>query len=84
MQVTVNVPDEVAAQAIADGSSLESYVEELIAAKIASSENGIIWPKKQTREEFNAALDRLAQFSDKIPLLSDEQISRQSLYEDHA
>jgi len=80
MQVTVNIPDELAAQAIADGSTPESYVEKLIAANTVSRETGIIRPRKQTREEFNASLDRLAQFSDKIPILSDAQISRESMY----
>jgi hypothetical protein len=83
MLVTVNIPDELAAQAIADGSSPESYVEKLIAEKAVSPQAGIIWPRKQTREELNASLDRLAQFSDKIPILSDAQISRESMYEDH-
>jgi hypothetical protein len=83
MQVTVNIPDELAARAIADGSTPESYVEKLIAANTVSREAGIIRPRKQTREEFNASLDRLAQFSDKIPILSDAQISRESMYEDH-
>lgn len=83
MLVTVNIPDELAAQAIADGSSPESYVEKLIAEKAVSSQAGIIWPRKQTREELNASLDRLAQFSDKIPDLPIEAFSRASFYEDH-
>jgi hypothetical protein len=83
MQVTITISDELAAKAIADGSSPESYVEKLIAEKTASPQAGIVRPKRRTREELNASLDRLAQFSDKIPLLSDAQISRESLYEDH-
>jgi hypothetical protein len=83
MQVTVNIPDELAAKAIADGSTPESYVEKLIAANTVSRETGIIRPRKQTREEFNASLDRLAQFSDKIPNLPIEAFSRASFYEDH-
>jgi hypothetical protein len=83
MQVTVNIPDELAAKAIADGSTPENYVEKLIAEKTASPQTGIIRPRAKTREEFNAALDRLAQFSDKIPDLPIEAFSRSSFYEDH-
>jgi len=83
MQVIVNIPDELAAKVVADGSSPESYVEKLIAEITASSQAGIVRPRKQTREEFNASLDRLAQFSDKIAILSDAQISREIMYEGH-
>jgi len=82
MQVTITIPDELAAKVIADGSSPESYVERLIAEKTESTKSGIIRPRKLSREEFNAALDRLAQFSDKIPDLPIEAFSRASFYED--
>lgn len=39
--------------------------------------------KRLTPEEWEAALDRMAQFSDKLPLLPDEAFSRESLYQDH-
>ena len=71
MRVTVNIPDELAAQVIADGSSLESYVERLVVETAASMQGGMIRPKHRTREAINASLDRLAQFSDKLPYLSD-------------
>jgi len=83
MQVTITIPDELAAQAIAGGSTPESYVEKLIAERATSAQSGIIRPKARTLEEFNAALDRLAQFSDKIPELPIEAFSRASFYEDH-
>lgn len=34
-------------------------------------------------EEFEKSLDRIAQFSDKIPALPDEAFSRESIYRDH-
>ncbi len=37
----------------------------------------------QTVEEFEQSLDRIAEFSNKIPVLPDEAFSRASLYEDH-
>jgi hypothetical protein len=39
--------------------------------------------KNLSPDELEAALDRMAQFSDKIPLLPDEAFSRESLYQDH-
>ncbi len=40
-------------------------------------------PKQLSREEFEAALDAMAEHSEKIPLLPDEAFSRESLYQDH-
>jgi hypothetical protein len=34
-------------------------------------------------EDFNASLDRLTRYSDKIPSLPIEAFSRESFYEDH-
>jgi hypothetical protein len=39
--------------------------------------------KRLSPDEWEAALSRMAQFSDKIPLLPDEAFSRESLYQDH-
>ena len=39
--------------------------------------------KNHSLEEFEKALDRIAQFSQKIPVLPDEAFSRESLYQDH-
>jgi len=82
MQVTVNIPDELAIEAAAHGSSLESYVEHLVVSKAIASR--LLPPQKRlSSEEFNAMLDSLAQFSHKIPDLPDEAISRESMYRDH-
>jgi len=82
MQVTVNIPDELAAQAIAKGSTPESFVEKLIAEKVAAVEDQPT-RKKLTSEEFDAVLDSLAKYSDKIPNLPDEAFTRASFYQDH-
>ena len=39
--------------------------------------------KHLSSEEWEAALDRMAQFSDKIPSLPGEAFTRDSLYRDH-
>jgi hypothetical protein len=82
MQITVTIPDEVVTLAQARGLTPESYVEGLIAAgrSTQAADGG---RPKQTIEEFKASLERLAQFSEKIPILPNETFSRESLYQDH-
>lgn len=80
MVVTVNIPDELAAQAKARGLSLEAYVQEILAQQLAALPAETRRPR--TPEEIRAWLDSLAQFSDKIPPLP-ETISREWIYQDH-
>jgi post-segregation antitoxin (ccd killing protein) len=79
MVVTVNIPDELAAQAKARGLSLEAYVQEILAEQLARP---VQIRQPRTQEEIRIWLDSLAQFSDKIPPLP-ETISREWLYQDH-
>ena len=79
MEVTVNIPDELAAQAKARGLSLEAYVQEILAEQLARP---VQIRQPRTQEEIRIWLDSLAQFSDKIPPLP-ETISREWLYQDH-
>jgi post-segregation antitoxin (ccd killing protein) len=79
MVVTVNIPDELAAQAKARGLSLEAYVQEILAEQLARP---VQTQQPRTQEEIRIWLDSLAQFSDKIPPLP-ETISREWLYQDH-
>jgi hypothetical protein len=82
MEITVTIPDEVAEKAQARGLELKTYVEELVA------ENPIPDGPEPTVEEKLAQLERFfAQMSShahKIPILSDEALSRESFYSDHA
>jgi len=80
MVVTVDIPDELAAQAKARGLSLEALVQEILAQQLAARPVGTRQPG--TPEEIRAWLDSLAQFSDKTPLLPDT-ISREWIYQDH-
>jgi len=79
MEITVHIPDQLAAQAEARGVRLETYVEQLLAQQIAVHE-GV--PPLRTPEAIRHWLDALAQFSDKVPPLP-ETISRDWLYQDH-
>lgn len=80
MVVTVNIPDELAAEAKARGLSLEALVQEVLTQQLAARpvETG----QRRTSEEIRAWLDSLAQFSDKIPPLP-ETLSREWIYQDH-
>ena len=79
MVVTLNIPDELAAEAKARGLSLEAYVQEILAQQLARPAET---RQPRTPEEIRAWLDSLAQFSDKIPSLP-ETVSREWLYQDH-
>jgi post-segregation antitoxin (ccd killing protein) len=79
MVVTVNIPDELVAQAKARGLSPEAYVQEILAQQLARPAET---RQSRTPEEIRAWLDSLAQFSDKIPPLP-ETISREWIYQDH-
>ena len=81
MQVTVNVPDELAAQAQLRGLTPQSYVEHLIAEQTATARGPVA--HKVSFEEFEASLDGLTRYSDKIPVLPAEAFSRENLYQDH-
>ena len=79
MVVTVNIPDELAAQAKARGLSLEAYVQQILAQQLTRPAEA---RQPRTPEEIRTWLDSLAQLSDKIPPLP-ETISREWLYQDH-
>ncbi len=79
MVVMVDIPDELAADAKARGLSLEAYVQEILAQRLARPAET---RKPRTPEEIRAWLDSLAQFSDKIPPMP-ETISREWIYQDH-
>ena len=76
MEITLKIPDELAAQARACGANLEAYIQEILAQQLASPPNA---HQSRTPEEIRAWLDSLAQFSDKIPPLP-ETISRDWIY----
>jgi hypothetical protein len=80
MVVTINIPDELVAQAKARGLSLESLVQEILSQQLATRAPET--RRVRTAEEIRAWLDSLAQFSDKIPPLPDT-LSREWIYQDH-
>jgi hypothetical protein len=80
MEVTVKIPDELAARAKSRGLRVEDYVAELLALQLGPQRAGA--SPVRTPGEIRAWLDSLAQFSDKIPPLP-EDITRDWIYQDH-
>lgn len=83
MQITVEMPDEFAAQVQAQGLTPESYVRNLIddAARSAQTAPGPVRPKD--RMDMQTFLTKISANSDKIPQLPDEAFTRESFYQDH-
>jgi hypothetical protein len=79
MEITVKIPDEIAAQARARGVRVEAYVEDILAQRAAVQPSA---EPPRTPAEIRAWLDSLAQFSEKIPPLP-QTISREWLYQEH-
>jgi hypothetical protein len=81
MQITVDIPNQVAEKAAALGVSVEEYVNDLLTRESAPAVKAYAPPR--TAEEIRAWLDEMAQFSDQIPQLPDEAFTRESFYQDH-
>ena len=79
MEITVKVPDEIAALAKERGLKVETFVEEILSQRLASQ---LLPGQPRTPAEIRAWLDSLAQFSEKIPPLP-ETISREWIYQEH-
>lgn len=80
MEITVNIPDEIAALAKARGLAVEEYIQEILAQKVAAQPSRLLPPR--TPAEVRAWLDSLAQLSDRVPPLP-EIISREWIYQEH-
>jgi post-segregation antitoxin (ccd killing protein) len=80
MEISVKVPDELAARARARGLRVEEYVQELLAQQIQENSRDLVIPR--TEAEVRAWLTSMTQFSDKIPPLP-ETISRDWIYQEH-
>lgn len=79
MQITVTIPDEVAAQVRARGLTPENFVEKLIADQTTVPESGL-GRKLADLERF---FEEMAAYSGEVPILPVETLSRESLYRDH-
>ena len=85
MTITLNLPEEIARQlarqARAQGLAIDAYVASIL--EHAISPLFLPQPRKISRQEFAAALDAMAQYSNKIPVMPGETFSREMIYQDH-
>jgi hypothetical protein len=81
MQVTVEIPDELAAEVRARGLTPEGYVRGLIeeAARLEAKTS----EEPRRKMDMKAFLEAMAANSEKIPQLPDEAFTRESFYQDH-
>lgn len=81
MTVTLNIPKEIeaglAAQARARGLTLETYLQQMIQAQGNATDASALSPEEWARE-----LEAWAESFPNTPVLSDEAISRASMYPD--
>lgn len=82
MTITINIKPEIeaelASQAEVRGMDVPAYAASLLERAAKSRRSDV----DRDLEEFEKSLDRIAQYSDKIPALPDEAFSRESLYRD--
>ena len=81
MQVMVEIPDELAAQAQLRGLTLENYVRSLVDDAVRTAPK--VLPPAKPKMSMETFLREMAACSDKIPLLPDEAFTRESFYQDH-
>ena len=81
MQITIEIPDELAAQAQARGLTPEFYVRSLIVEAAHAAPVPI--PPQEPKMDIETFLREMSAHSDKIPQLPDEAFTRESFYQDH-
>ena len=83
MTITINIKPEVEAelarQAEIRGMDVPEYAATLLEQAAKPTQPLVT---DHNIEEFEKSLDRIAQFSDKIPALPDKAFSRESIYRD--
>ncbi len=84
MQITVNIPDELAAQLSAriapTGVSIETYVEQLVTRQVDVANDPQRVKRLADLEEF---FNKMASHADHIPILPESAFTRESFYADH-
>jgi len=81
MQITVDIPDELAARVQASGMSPEAYVRSLIEEAERHSQESV--EEQRPKRDMETFFREMAAHSDKIPQLPDEAFTRESFYQDH-
>jgi hypothetical protein len=80
MQITITIPDDLAAQAEARGLSVEAYVQRLVEE---AGRKSLSPQRPRTREQIEGFFGAMAEGSKKLPALPTESFTRESFYQDH-
>jgi hypothetical protein len=81
MRVTLNIPDDLAAQVRLRGLTPEGYVQSLVDDAARTTPTAL--PPAKPKMEMEAFLQAMAANSTNIPHLPDEAFTRESFYQDH-
>lgn len=81
MQITVTIPDELAAIAKARGVSLEVYVQNLVEE---AGHKALSSQRPRTPQQIEAFFEAMAEGSQGLPALPTESFTRESFYQDRA
>jgi hypothetical protein len=79
LQLDPEMERTLAEQARLHGVSMARYIEEILARQLALQAGGY----KLSEEEFEAALDAMTVYTDKIPVLPLDAFRRDEIYRDH-
>ena len=83
MTITVDIAPEVRAelarQAVAHGRAVEAYAASLLEGAVRLPAGA----DKLSQDRLENTFREMAEFSHKVPVLSDEAFTRESLYRDH-
>lgn len=79
LQLDPEMERTLAEQARLHGVSMARYIQEILARQIALQASG----NRLNEEEFEAALDAMTVYSDKIPVLPLDAFRRDEIYRDH-
>jgi predicted transcriptional regulator len=79
-QLDPELERRLAEQARLEGVSLENYIQKILERQTAAQRSG---QKKLSDKEFEAALDAMTVYADKIPVLPLEALLRDEIYRDH-
>ncbi len=80
MVITIEIPDDVVKRAQTLGLTAESYVTGLIASH--ETEPIAAFSKEERAARLEQFFEEMAVHSGKIPVLSDEALTRESFYSD--
>jgi hypothetical protein len=82
MQITVTIPDDFAAHVVARGLTPEGYVEQMIAER-AGAATQVAVDTSARLADLEVFLAEMATYSERVPVLPDEALTRESFYRDH-